>query len=314
MYNDAIKAENKIISGENLTQIFQMMGETLKKYQKISIAEEQRNNMLDYRYKSYTFKDEGSKMKVVVDFYDNTNITFDNYDNFASIFYSRISEIKRMDVYYSLNYTVITPDPNYSRQYYHQSIQMNITENKMDISVKLDSQDNKINEIYDLIKNTVLNAPEKYDMIIKKKSSITTTVAFAIGMVPALILTSILLFIPAINTFFLKGFVVYPICCAILAIMIGSVIASSKLDKYYDPIMPEKKYAGYDSTNHKSIYKDDVEKFIGTSEILIGNKTNNLSNRSKIKEEYEKYKEFVPIELIVMAIITVIVIVVGLLV
>ena len=34
MYNDTIKAENKIISNEDLTQIFQLMGETLKKYLK----------------------------------------------------------------------------------------------------------------------------------------------------------------------------------------------------------------------------------------------------------------------------------------
>ena len=31
MYNDTIKAENRIISNDNLTQIFQTMGETLKK-------------------------------------------------------------------------------------------------------------------------------------------------------------------------------------------------------------------------------------------------------------------------------------------
>ena len=41
----------------------------LKKYQKVSAAEEQRNHILDYAYQSYTFKDEGSKMKVIVDFY-----------------------------------------------------------------------------------------------------------------------------------------------------------------------------------------------------------------------------------------------------
>ena len=36
MYNDTIKAENKIISSDDLTQIFQLMGETLKKYLKTS--------------------------------------------------------------------------------------------------------------------------------------------------------------------------------------------------------------------------------------------------------------------------------------
>jgi len=310
MYNDTIKAENKIITHDNLTQIFQAMGETLKKYQKISIAEEQRNHMLDYNYQSYTFKDEGSKMKVIIDFYDNTNITFDNYDNFASIFYSRIEEIRSLDVYYTLNYYVITPEPNRSRTYYSQSIQMHITENKLDITLKLDSQDNKLEEIYNLIKNIVLNAPEKYDTIIKKKNKITNTVTFAIGMIPALIITTILLFIPVIGSIILNGYVVYPIGCVILAFIIGSLVASTKLDKYYDTIVPEKKYDGY--SDGKAVYKDDIDKFISTSEILIGKKVDNLENRNAIQKEYEKYKRLIPKELIILLVATIIVIIVGL--
>lgn len=310
MYNDTIKAENKIITNDNLAQIFQAMGETLKKYQKISVAEEQRNRMLDFGYQSYSFKDEGSKMRVIVDFYDNTNITFDNYDNFASIFYSRLEEIRSLDVYYTLNYTVITPEPSRSRTYYNQSIQIHITENKMDLTLKLDSTDHKLDDVYNLIKNVVLNAPEKYDMVIKKKNSITNTVGFAIGMIPALILSTILLFVPVINTIFLKGFVVYPICCIIVAFVIGGMIASSKLDKYYSTIMPEKKYAGY--SDGKAVYKDDIDKFIETSEILIGKKVNNLTNRTRINEEYNKYKKYIPIELIILLVATIIVIVVGL--
>ena len=309
MYNDTIKAENKIISNDDLSRIFQGMGEKLKKYQKISENENKTNHMLDYAYQSYTFNDVGSKMNVIVDFYDNTNITFDNYDNFASIFYSRVDEIKSLDVYYSLYYNVITPEPNRSRNYYSQSIHMYINENKMDITLRLDSQDSKLDDLYELIKSIILNAPEKYDMVIKKKTAITNTVAFAIGMIPSLILTTLLLFVPSINIIFLKGYIVYPLCCVIFAYLIGSMIASSKLDKYYGSIVPDKKYAGY-SDGH-AVYKDDVDKFISTSEILIGKKVNNLFNRNQIKLEYEKYKAFIPMELIVLLIITFIVIIIG---
>ena len=41
---------------------------------KIEQMEEQKNRMLDYAYQSYSFKDNGSRMKVTVDFYDNTTI------------------------------------------------------------------------------------------------------------------------------------------------------------------------------------------------------------------------------------------------
>lgn len=309
MYNDTIKAENKIISSDDLTQIFQLMGETLKKYQKISQQEEMQNRMLDTPYQNYTFKDEGSKMKVTVDFYDNTNITFDNYDNFMGIFYSRLDEVKSMDVYYTLSYTVITPEPRSTRNFYTQSIQMNINENKLDITLNLKSEDPKINEIYELIKSKVLNAPNKYDEIIQKKSKITNTVSFGIGLIPAMIIGIIMLFIPVINNIILKGYVVYPIIVAFLSYVIGSMFSSSKLDKYYNSIMPDKKYAGY-SDGH-IVYKEDVDTFIGTSEILIGKKANNLENRRKIKLEYNKYKAIIRKELIVLLIISVIVIIIG---
>ena len=311
MYNDTIKAENKIISSDDLTQIFQLMGETLKKYLKISQQEEMQNRMLDTPYQNYTFKDEGSKMKVIVDFYDNTNITFDNYDNFMGIFYSRIDEIKTMDVHYTLSYTVITPEPNRSRNFYSQSIQMHINENKLDITLNLKSEDPKLDEIYNLIKNKVLSAPEKYDDVIKRKSKITNIVAFGVGLIPGMVIAILLLFVPVVNNIFFKGYVVYPIVAVFLAYIIGSMFSSSKLDKYYNPIMPNKKYAGYDSTNYKSIYKDDIDSFIGTSEILIGKKVDNLENRRIIRTEYEKYKALIPKELIALLVATVIVIIIG---
>ena len=311
MYNDTIKAENKIISSDDLTQIFQLMGETLKKYLKTSQQEEMQNRMLDTPYQNYTFKDEGSKMKVTVDFYDNTNITFDNYDNFMGIFYSRIDEIKTMDVYYTLSYTVITPEPNRSRNFYSQSIQMHINENKLDITLNLKSEDPKLDEVYNLIKNKLLSAPEKYDDVIRIKSKITNTVAFGVGLIPGMVIAILLLFVPVVNNIFFKGYVVYPIVAVFLAYMIGSMFSSSKLDKYYNPIMPNKKYAGYDSTNYKSIYKDDIDSFVGTSEILIGKKVNNLENRRMIRTEYEKYKALIPKELIALLVATVIVIIIG---
>lgn len=311
MYNDTIKAENKIISSDDLTQIFQLMGETLKKYLKVSQLEEMQNRMLDTPYQNYTFKDEGSKMKVTVDFYDNTNITFDNYDNFMGIFYSRIDEIKTMDVYYTLSYTVITPEPNRSRNFYSQSIQMHINENKLDITLNLKSEDPKLDEVYNLIKNKVLSAPEKYDDVIRRKSKITNTVTFGVGLIPGMVIAALLLFVPVVNNIFFKGYVVYPIVAVFIAYMIGSMFSSSKLDKYYNPIMPNKKYAGYDSTNYKSIYKDDIDSFVGTSEILIGKKVNNLENRRMIRTEYEKYKTLIPKELIALLIATVIVIIIG---
>ena len=312
MYENSIKAENKIIKSEDLYEIFSLMNETLKKYKKVSEREDAMNKTLDYAYQNYTFKDEGSKIKASVNFYDNTDITFDNFDNFLSIFNARLEEIKNIDVYFTLSYSVKTPEPNKSYDSFYQTINMYIRDDKLDISLNLKSDDDKLTEIYSLIKNKILNAPEKYDFIIKKKNKITNTVSFGAGIIPSVIITSIFLFIPKINNIFLHGYVVYPICILFLTFIIGSMISSSKLDKYYKNIMPEKKYAGWDSKNSKSIYKDDIESYIGTSDILIGKKVNNLKNRQIIYKEYKKYKKNLTEEIVGLIIISVIVLIIGL--
>ena len=104
MYNDTIKVANKIITSEELMEIFELMNEKLVYYKKINDREEINNRMLDYRYQNWTFKDSSSKIKFEVDFYDNTNIMIDNYNNFITIFNNRLEEIKRIHVYFHFSY------------------------------------------------------------------------------------------------------------------------------------------------------------------------------------------------------------------
>ena len=251
MYNDTIKAENKIISSEDLTQIFQLMNETLKKYKKISEQEEIQNRRLEYNYQKYTFKDEGSKISVTVDFTDNTNISFDNFENFMGIFYSRISEIKTIDLYFYLKYDVIMPEPYRRNDYCSQDIHMYIKETKLEIETRLKSDDHKLDDVYNLIKEKVINAPEKYDDVIKNNGKITSTVILGAGLIPGMILAALLLFIPNVGNIIMNGYVLYPIAAIIIAYIVGGIIAPTKLDRYYNPIMPEKIHAGYDSDNRR---------------------------------------------------------------
>lgn len=309
MYNDTIKVANKIISYNDLFEIFSKMQEKLVQFKKINDAEEMKNRMLDYKYQNWTFKDNGSKLTFDVNFTDDTSIKFDNYNNFISIFNSRLDEIKYIYVYYSISYT--TEREGQRSEYYNQHISMTIREDKMDIDVSLSSNDDKINDIYELIKSKVLNAPPKYDKVIQKKSSINTIVGLAIGFIPALIITTLLLFVPTIRQIYAMGYVVYPIASVILAFAIGGTIGSSKLDRWYKSINPEQKYAGYDSTNYKSIYKDDIDSYVKSSEILIGKNANNLDCRKNILDYYEKYKKYIPYEIGAMLLMSVIVLFLG---
>ena len=233
MYNDTIKVANKIITNSDLEEIFSAMQEKLVYYRKVSSNEEVQNRLLDYPYQRWTFKDTGSSLNFTVNFYDDTSIKFDNYENFMSIFNTRLDEIKDIYVRLSISYGVKNERQN---DYYHQSISMWIYENKMNIDVSLKSDDKKLDDVYETIKNKILSAPPKYDEVIKKKSSINTKVGFAIGMIPSLIIFTLLLLIPAVRQVFAVSYVLYPICVLVLAMFIGFTIGGSKLNGLYKKI------------------------------------------------------------------------------
>lgn len=311
MYYDTIKCENKIISSEALMEIFQTMNDTLKKYERIAEQEKIQNQMLEMKYQKYIYDYTISKLSFQINFTDNTDISIDKFETFTGIFYNRIREIK--NIYVRMSSLYDTKEEGQQSISYRQYITLDISDKKMDISVELDSDDPKFDNVYNKIKEKILTAPEKYDDVMRNKSKIVNAVTVATGMIPAIIITSLFLFVPTLNKILLKGIVVYPLVVVFLMYMIGSIIANSKLDKYYDTISPDKKYAGYDTTNHRSIYKDDMDSYINTSDILIGDKVNNLVYREKIREIYNKYKNSVMPMILILAGISVVVAVVGLL-
>lgn len=309
MYNDKIKVANKIITYDDLYEIFSKMNEKLSYYKKISAQEETNNKMLEYNYQKWSFRDSNSSLSFTVDFHDDTSIKFDNYNNFITIFNSRLDDIKSIYVYFNLSYSKTSQTGK--NEYYHQYIHMWIYEYKLDMDIALSSEDNKADDIYELMKNKVLNAKERYDEVVKKKDSIKTTVGIAIGFIPALIISTLLLLVPSIRYAFATSYVLYPICCMILTFSIGIMFGASLLDDLYKNIAPEKKYAGYDSNRGVSIYKDDITSYLERSEILIGKNIDNLKCRKEILERYEKFKKYIPYEIGIMLIISLVVLLLG---
>ena len=109
----------------------------------------------------------------------------------------------------------------------------------------------------------------------------------------------------------MESIILYPVICIVLSTMFSGFFCSMLLSKYYQSIVPEKKYAGYDVENHRSIYKDDIDKFTSNCEILIGKNTNNMKCRQNIEETYNKYKKIVPIELIILVVCSLIVMIIS---
>ena len=91
-----------------------------------------------------------------------------------------------------------------------------------------------------------------------------------------------------------------------IAFLLSGTMSSWKLDDLYKTIIPDKKYINYEKG-----YKDDIDKYLKTSEILIGKNTHNLENRKQIMKEYNKYKQYLPYEIGVLILLSIIVIFIG---
>ncbi len=309
MYGNTIKVANKILTDKDLEEIFFKIYEEMKMCQTQCKNETMQNERYEREYQKWTVKDYKGYFKVDVNFYDDTNISFDNFHNFMSIFNSRLHEIKNFYLRYSANY--YRKLEGQQETYILQNINLDVYEDKMHVDVNLNSEDKIMNQIYDMIKQKILSAPEKYDKVIKKKSSIINKVSFAIGAIPTIIVLTLLIFVPTIRQIYAMTFVLYPLACLLLSFVIGNTFCSGKFNKLYKNIVPKQKYVGYDSKNNKSIYKDDIDSYIETSEILIGKNIDNLKNRNEIKILEEKYSKYLPIEILVILILSFLVVLIG---
>lgn len=298
MHNDSIKIDNKIITSKDLLEIFNIMNETFEQYKKTHILEEQKNKLLESNYQKWTFKDAGSKLNFIVHFFDSTNNVFENYDDFINTFNNRINEIKKIDVEYNLIYdTDSLKDP---RIRYNQSINMCIKENSINIEFNLNNQDAKLDSVFSLIKTKIADAPEMIDIVLKDKNKIINTISLSIGLIPSMIILLLLLLIPIIRNIYFQGYVIYPICSILLALLLGSIYSSKKIKKYYENFSIEKKNSNNGSKDQKEI-----------CEVLIGSNINNIDTRSIIINEYNKYKKALSKELIGLIIVSIVIVLIG---
>lgn len=302
--NNNVTPINKIISSKDLEEIFSKFWEISEENKKIEKQEINQNKIYNYDYQKWTTKDLNVSYNITVRFKNTTEITFKDYNNFISIFNHQTSEIERINFYYSMRYH--TKFENNAMQFFHNQVYIYVCEDKFEIKFNLEGE--RLNSIVELIQNKITNAPEKYDRVVKNKSFITSKICFAIGAIPSITIFTLLLLLPSFRMLMCSTYLFYPIGSIILGFFIGGLLCSSKLNHLYKNINPIQKYVGYDVNSRKNIYKDDIDEYIKTSEILIGKNVNNLKDRNEIIELEKTYNKFIPIELIIITFISIIII------
>ena len=88
-----------------------------------------------------------------------------------------------------------------------------------------------------------------------------------------------------------------------VAILLGNIFSYWYIISIYKPLLPETKYAGYDSTTYKSKYKDDIEDYIEHSEVHFGKFWDAEKRRTQIEKIYKVTRIIVLVQLLISLIL-----------
>lgn len=295
--------KNKIITSDNLNNIFKIVDEKCQELDKIYQKESKKNAIINYNYQEWTYKNLFKRFASNIEFDDDTGIKLEKISNFSEIFNQRVNDIKYAHFSLYLSYEYNEYGMTYKRitSYFYIDIKPDLIK----CNFEIDDEDMVVKEFYNYIESMILNAPEIYDNTIKKYKTISLLSDLAINFIPTIIISFALLFNEKIHTIASTTYVFFPMCFIVLLIVINSFISPSGIKRLYDKIIPKKR-AGYSNGNR--IYKYDMEKLVDTCWVLVGSNINNLEYRNKIKQRYDFLKKLFLIDLLVFVISTIIVI------
>ena len=87
------------------------------------------------------------------------------------------------------------------------------------------------------------------------------------------------------------------------SILLGNVFSYWYMLSIYRPLIPDAKYAGYNSSTYKSVYKDDIDDYLQHSEVHFGKFWDAENRRNKIEKIYKVTRIIILVQLVISAIL-----------
>ncbi|MCQ2568757.1 MAG: hypothetical protein MJ155_00500 [Candidatus Saccharibacteria bacterium] len=304
MYGVPIHSENKIITKDDLIEIFNKINEKVQECRKFYATEKEQNEKLNYSYQNWTMWNYSDHVRWMVDYYDNRQVTYDDFQSFLAVFKNQAYAIKWIHAYCSVSYG-IKSEGSSEVEHVNNNITINIREDKFEVESSVSSKDPRMTEVYDFISQKINSAPPKMDRIVKQKELIIMKIGFALGLLPAIIVVFASIFIPQLHGFYNQHFYFFPLLILFLGFIFAIFLGGARTSKSYNKIIP-KKYDRYDVNSGKSIYNDDLQTLSSTCDVLIGHKSDIGTERRRIAEDEKRLTKIIPILLGVAAVMTLI--------
>ena len=294
-----VNSNNKIITRDALIEIFEAMHDEFEKLKQIAAEEKEKNEPLKPEYRKWTLRYFDGSLRFHVYFLDNHNVSYDDYHTFLTLFKNQNFSIDRIYVHYRISYNKAKEDGSFG-DHVNNSLELVIDKDKVEVTANLASNDHYLEDTYNLITQKISTAPPKFDRIIKAKELISFKIGLPVGLILGAVVVGATLFVPQMRDFYRKIPYIFPVLELLLGVVISIFIGSMRTSANYAKLIP-KKYGGYDSNTKSSYYNDDLKRLTETSEVLIGEKANNLTIRNEIAANEKKAMKILPVGLGVVA-------------
>lgn len=307
------KIVNKQIPIKKIIDIANYLEDYKDRYSDIFTKENEKNKNLPFSEKKYEYENGNAEVRYTISFHNGQRMTESDYNWFIG----NINEpraIKEIELNLSVTYYTKGEQDDYNNKYNKVSVivnfrdlGMNLKSSDVTIDVETTNQEREANNVYSTIMNSLEDTEDRYNNTIKHRKIRMQCFTLSVGFVLSYILYIVLKINESQLTPLLadymsnKYFIVFGQW--FVAILLGNIFSYWYILSIYRPLLPETKYAGYNSSTYKSKYTDDVDDYLEHSEVHFGKFWDAEKRRTKIEKIYKVTKIVMLVQLVISVIL-----------
>lgn len=279
--------------------------EYLRKFQ----IDENKNKNIPYGEKVWEYENGNAEIRYTVEFHNGKSITETDYNWFiGNINEPRIIKSIRIDLSVSFfsNNNKNSNSNDYNRISAYVDFQdcgMNLKYSDASVSVETTNKESEAHNIYSELMNILENNEDRYNKTLKFRKIRIQCFTISIGIVLSYILFVILKInsnnlTNEINNL-LNNKLVLVFGQWFVAILLGNLLSYWYILSIYRPLLPETKYAGYNSSTGSSRYTADIDDYIEHSEVHFGKFWDAEKRRNKIEKIYKVTSKVILVQFLI---------------
>lgn len=298
---------NKQIPISSIIDVANYLEKYKEDYLKKFHDDELKNKNIPIKEQRWSYGYSHAEVNYIIEFHDGKSITEKNYNWFIDTI-KNPKVIKCIELALNIWYTSdISNDESQSNSIH---VDISFREAFSDLrycdlylSVETKNRESEAYSIHSNIVDILEKNEERFNKTIKLRQLRIQSFSIVVG----LILSYILYLLLSINKSALNPIMIsylsnkYLIVFGqwFLAILLGNLFGCWYILSIYRPLLPNTRYAGYDYSSSKSIYKDDIDEYVKHSEIHIGQFWDAAQRRSKIEKIYKITNKIILVQLLI---------------